>query len=165
MKLISFFLIFLFLVSCKDKEPVKIAEVPKMEVTKEGKIFPIDSAKIGAIKDSSVIFFYNAIQNKTFWLTDLNRKNIVTLFNNVQNEGLFTKDFDLKKIQNSEEKIDNLSKSALINYDILLTENLSRYIQKVSKGNLDPNKLYSNWELKEKKERLLIKLKKLLIMS
>jgi len=31
----------------------------------------------------------------------------------------------------------------------LLTENLSRYVQKVSKGSLDPNKLYTNWELKE----------------
>ncbi|MDO9137303.1 MAG: L,D-transpeptidase family protein, partial [Lutibacter sp.] len=31
------------------------------------------------------------------------------------------------------------------------TENLSRYVQKVSKGNLNPNKLYSNWELKENK--------------
>ncbi|MDO9038720.1 MAG: L,D-transpeptidase family protein, partial [Lutibacter sp.] len=50
-----------------------------------------------------------------------------------------------------EENLSNLSNSELADYDILLTENLSRYVQKVSKGNLNPNKLYSNWELKENK--------------
>ncbi|MGV8946269.1 MAG: L,D-transpeptidase family protein [Lutibacter sp.] len=163
MKLIAAFLIFFFLISCKDKKPIKIVEVPKIEITKEGKIIPIDSTKINAIKDSSVMAFYNAIQNKTFWLTNLNRKNIVTLFNNLQNEGLFPKDFDLKKIQNSEKIFDSLTDSKLVDYDILLTENLSRYVQKVSKGNLNPKKLYSNWELKENNinfEELLLNFRK-----
>ena len=163
MKLIAAFLIFFFLISCKDKKPIKIVEVPKIEVTKEGKIIPIDSTKIGAIKDSSVLAFYNAIQNKTFWLTDLNRKNIVRLFNHVQSEGLFPKDFDLKKIQASEKLFDSLTDSKLVEYDILLTENLSRYVQKVSKGSLNPKKLYSNWELKENNinfEELLLNFQK-----
>ncbi|NEW79406.1 MAG: L,D-transpeptidase family protein [Gelidibacter sp.] len=141
----------LLLISCKEKVPPKVVLIPKIEITKAGKIIPIDSAKIASLKDSSVISFYHTNQNKTFWLANSNRENIIALFNTVNQEGLFPKDFDLKKIQNSEEKIDNLSNSALIDYDILLTENLSRYIQKVSKGNLNPNKLYSNWELKENK--------------
>jgi murein L,D-transpeptidase YcbB/YkuD len=139
----------IFLISCKEKEPPKIVLLPKIEITEAGKIIPIDSAKIARIKDSSVIAFYNAVQNKTFWLADSSRKNTIELLNNVEADGLFPKNFDLKKIQNSEENIYNLSDSQLVDYDILLTENLSLYVQKVSKGSLNPNKLYKNWDLKE----------------
>ena len=151
MKLISVFFIIIHLISCEQKVQSKIVQLPKIEITEAGKIIPIDSAKIAKIKDSSVIAFYQANQNKTFWIIDPSRKNIVALFNNVQEDGLFPKDFDLKKIQNSEENLSNLSNSELADYDILLTENLSRYVQKVSKGNINPNKLYSNWDLKENK--------------
>jgi murein L,D-transpeptidase YcbB/YkuD len=82
-------------------------------------------------------------------MLDTHRENITALFKYLEQDGLFPKDFDLKKIQHSEENLANLSNSELVDYDILLTENLSRYIQKVSKGNLNPNKLYDNWDLKE----------------
>ncbi|MBK5210611.1 MAG: L,D-transpeptidase family protein [Flavobacteriaceae bacterium] len=150
MRSIAVFFIFALLISCKEKvSPPKVVLIPEIEITEAGKIIPIDSVNIDRIKDSSVIAFYQANQNKTFWLTNPSRKNLVTLFMNVQKDGLFPKDFDLKKIENSEENLSNLSNSALIDYDILLTENLSLYVQKVSKGSLNPNKLYSNWELKE----------------
>ena len=164
MKLISVFFILLHLISCEEKvQPPKIVQLPKIEITEAGKIITIDSAKIAKIKDSSVIAFYQANLNNTFWLTDSNRKNINTLFNNLEEDGLFPKDFDIKKIENSEKNFENLTNSALADYDILLTENLSRYIQKVSKGSLNPNKLYGNWALKENKinfETLLLNFQK-----
>jgi murein L,D-transpeptidase YcbB/YkuD len=149
MKSIYVFFMLIFLISCKEKESPKIVLLPKIEVSEAGKIIPIDSAKIASLKDSSVIAFYNTVQNKTFWLADSTRTKIVSLFNHVQDDGLFPKDFDLKKIQKSEENIDNLSDSQLVDYDILLTKNLSLYVQKVSKGSLNPGKLYKNWDLKE----------------
>lgn len=149
MKAISLFLALFILMSCVQKVPPKIVELPKIKITAAGKIIPIDSIKIAKIKDSSVLDFYNRTENKTFWLADSSRIKIISLFNNVQEDGLFPKDFDLKKIQNSEENIASLSDSKLVDYDILLTENLSRFIQKVSKGSLNPNKLYRNWDLKE----------------
>ncbi|MDT8416689.1 MAG: L,D-transpeptidase family protein [Lutibacter sp.] len=150
MKLIYQFLIFLLLISCQEKvQPPKVVLLPKIEITEAGKIIPVDSVKIAKIKDSSVITFYEANQNNTFWLTNFNRKNITDLFKNIERDGLFPKDFDLKKIEKSEDNFENLTDSKLIDYDILLTQNLSFYIKKVSKGNLNPNKLYSNWELNE----------------
>ena len=139
----------LILSSCKEKVSPKVSPIPKIEITEAGKIIPIDSSKIGRIKESSVIAFYNTNKNYTFWMLDTHRENITALFKNLEQDGLFPKDFDLKKIQHSEENLANLSNSELVDYDILLTENLSRYIQKVSKGNLNPNKIYSNWELKK----------------
>lgn len=150
MKAISaFFLMLLLLISCKEKVPPSVVLIPKIEIMEAGKIIHIDSSKIDRIKDSSVVSFYHATQNKTFWISDPSRKNVVALFKNVHEDGLFPKDFDLKKIQHSEENLANLSNSELVDYDILLTENLNRYVQKVSKGSLNPNILYGNWELNE----------------
>lgn len=149
MKAISLFLTLFILISCEQKVQPKIVQHPKIVITKAGKIITIDSVIIAKIKDSSVIAFYQANQNNTFWLIDSTRKNITALFDNLEQDGLFPKDFDLKNIENSEDNFENLSDSKLIDYDILLTENLSRYVQKVSKGSLNPNILYSNWELKE----------------
>ncbi|MBK5209041.1 MAG: L,D-transpeptidase family protein [Flavobacteriaceae bacterium] len=149
MKLISVFFMLILLISCKEKVPPKVIMIQKIEITEAGKIIPIDSARIASIKDSSIMAFYNAIQNKTFWMKDSTRIKTISLFKHVEEDGLFPKEFDLKKIQNSEENIENLSNSDLVDYDILLTENLIRYVQKVSKGSLNPNKLYKNWELKE----------------
>lgn len=149
MKLSAVFFILILLISCEEKVQPKIVLLPKIEITETGKIIPIDSVKMASLKDSSIIAFYNAVQNKTFWLANSTRIKIISLFNHVQDDGLFPKDFDLKKIHKSEENIDNLSDSELVDYDILLTENLNLYVQKVSKGSLNPNKLYSNWDLKE----------------
>ncbi|OGS74486.1 MAG: hypothetical protein A3F91_01680 [Flavobacteria bacterium RIFCSPLOWO2_12_FULL_35_11] len=160
MKAIFLCLVLFILISCKEKvQPPQVVLLPKIKITEAGKIIPIDSAKIAKIKDSSVIAFYQANQNNTFWLIDSNRKNITALFDNLEQDGLFPKDFDLKKIENSEDNFENLTDPKLIDYDILLTENLSRYVQKVSKGSLNPNKFYSNWDLKENN----INFKKLLI--
>ncbi|MHB1108339.1 MAG: L,D-transpeptidase scaffold domain-containing protein, partial [Lutibacter sp.] len=113
----------LILTSCKEKVSPKVSPIPKIEITEAGKIIPIDSSKKGRIKDSSVIAFYSTNKNYTFWMLDAHRENIKALFNNLEQDGLFPKDFDLKKIQHSEENLTNLSNSELVDYDILLTEN------------------------------------------
>lgn len=152
MKAISLCLMLFILTACEKKvQPPKVVLLPISEITEDGRVIPVDSARIAKIKDSGVIAFYQANLNNTFWMTDSNRENITAFFNNLEQEGLFPEDFDLKKIAHSEENFENLSDSKLTDYDILLTENLSRYIQKVSKGSLNPNKLYKNWELKENK--------------
>ncbi len=149
MKIISYFLIFFLLISCEERKQNSTIQAPNIEITKKSRIILIDSAKIAAIKDTLLLTFYNANNNKTFWVGDSIRKKILPLLNNVAQEGLFPKNFDLKKINSFEKNIDSLSDISIVDYDILLTQNLSRYIQKVSKGSLDPKSLYDNYDLKE----------------
>jgi len=163
MKIFSFFCACIVLISCEEKAPPQAKLIPKIEITAKDSIISIDSAKINHLKDSSIIAFYHAIENKTFWLANTYRKNLISLIATADKEGLFLSDFDLDKIQDSEKNIDNLTDDTLIDYDILLTKNLNRYIQKASKGDLNPNELYTNWELKENKinvEELLLNFQK-----
>ena len=163
MKIFIVFFIFIFFTSCEEKAPPKVVLIPKIEITVQGKIIPIDSARITKIKDSSVIAFYNSNQNKTFWVANSSRNNVISLLNNLAQEGISYKDFNLKKIENSEGNIAKLTDAALVDYDILLTENLSLYVKKVSEGSLNPEGLYSNWDLKKNDinfEELLINFQK-----
>ncbi|MDP2088217.1 MAG: L,D-transpeptidase family protein [Flavobacteriaceae bacterium] len=142
-------MIFILLISCKKEKPAEIIQPPKIEITEAGKIIPIDAVAIAAINDSCVINFYKTNHNKTFWLADANRKKLLALFNSIEDEGLFKEDFDFKKIQISEKSIHQSSDYDLVLYDLLLTENLHRFIQQAAKGNLYPKQLYTDWELKE----------------
>ena len=76
MKIFIVFFIFIFFTSCEEKAPPKVVLIPKIEITVQGKIIPIDSARITKIKDSSVIAFYNTSQNKTFWLANSSRNKL-----------------------------------------------------------------------------------------
>ncbi len=149
MKIVSTFLILFLLISCEEKKQIATNQIPVIKTVKERKIISIDSTQLNGIKDTLVLAFYSANNDKTFWIGDSIRKKILPLLNNVAQEGLFTKGFDLKRINKFETKNDSLSDADLVTYDILLTQNLSRYVQKVSKGKLNPNKLYTDWDLKE----------------
>lgn len=149
------FLLFLALVliSCNDGKNKKIDEdtTPTVTLTKEGKILAIDSTVLHKSKDSTVIDFYHSNNNKTFWLAFNCRESLIDELKNVEDEGLNRADFDLKKIIKFENTIGALSDKALIEYDILLTENLSKYVKKVANGTLSPKELYKDWDLKDSK--------------
>lgn len=149
MRLFVILLLFGLFFSCKERIKPPIVQTPIVELPKKPSFFPIDTAELANQKDSLVIAFYRNNNNKTFWLGDSIRKKIVLLINNVASEGLFVKDFDIKGINSYEQNIDSLKDSILVKYDLLLTKNLNTYIQKVTKGDLNPKSLYSDWELKE----------------
>ena len=137
------------LVSCK-KEP-KESLPTAVTLTEEGKIFAIDPDLFLKDLDSSVIKFYQNNQNKTFWMDFNCRESLISLFKNAAEEGLNPADFESKKMDRLEQSAGNLSNKELINYDVLLTENLDRYIHKIAFGTLNPKELYDDWDLKPSK--------------
>ncbi len=153
MNIKSIFLLILIctltILSCKKKPEIEIVKEVKIEETEAGKIIPLDSTSRAILNDSLAIKFYAANDNRTFWISNYSRDNLLNTLKNAEKEGLNTADFDLQKIQNKEDSIKLLSDSALISYDYLLTQNLIKYIHKTAQGTLDPKELYSDWELKE----------------
>ncbi|MDP3353659.1 MAG: L,D-transpeptidase family protein [Flavobacteriaceae bacterium] len=159
MKSIYFFILFIFLISCRKENPPQIIQIPKIEITPKGKILLIDSLQLSTIKDSIILDFYKTNNNRTYWLNQNSREKVIKLLNNVNQEGLFLQDFDIKKINNTEKNVHQLTDEELINYDILLTQNLNQFIKKVAIGSINPKKLYKDWDLKENN----INLKELLL--
>lgn len=161
MKKIYLLLLVILLFSCTEQKKINTVaqKLPPLEITDEGKILAIDSTRLISTKDSIIIAFYEANQNRTFWLAFNCRESLLNLINNVEEEGLNPKDFEIKKINKLEKTILYLSDKELIDYDLLLTQNLKKFIVKTAKGSLNPKDLYKNWDLKENK----IDIKKLLL--
>lgn len=148
MKKFYFLIIFLWFVSCKKEKPAEQKQTPKIEITQMGKIIRIDSVQLSVVKDSAILNFYQKNNNQTFWLANINREKLRNLLSAVEEEeGLFKNDFDLEKIQQLEQTIFQLSDDDLVQYDLLLTENLNRFIHKTAFGKLQPKKLYNDWDL------------------
>ena len=132
MKHFYLLLFVLLLISC-DKKKKPDSSNPKpvaVEVTDEGKVLAIDSTYLSKKNDSILVAFYQANDNKTFWLAFNCRESLLTVLKNVEEEGLNSKDFDLKKIGKLEKSIPTLSDKELIDFDFLLTQNLKKYVEK-----------------------------------
>lgn len=142
----------LLLIACNKKKILDSNKnLPLVEITDEGKVLVIDSTFISKANDSIIATFYELNENRTFWLACYNRESLITILNSVEKEGLNSEDFDLKRIIKLEKSIATLSNIELIDYDVLLTKNLKKYIEKTAKGSLNPKELYKDWDLKENK--------------
>jgi len=148
MKKVTFFLFLFLLITCEERSKEVPFSTPKSKRSTVSRIIDVDLDRLASLNDSLLLAFYKKNNYKTFWLSDSIRHKLLLLLNKLPQEGLFPKDFDLNRINRYETIILNLPDTSLVAYDILLTANLSRYIQKISKGSLDPNKLYDNWDLK-----------------
>jgi len=163
MKNVCIFLMLFLLISCEERNQNKTVQAPK--ITSASVVSPIqlDTTQLAVIKDSLVLLFYKKNQKKTFWITDSIRKKVVYLLQNVASDGLLPKEYNLNQILGYEAHYKSLADSAKVSYDILLTQNLNRYIHQITSGRLDPKNLYHNWDLKENKinyKELLLQFKK-----
>ncbi|GGD87877.1 L,D-transpeptidase family protein [Planktosalinus lacus] len=156
------------LFACKDgikveTMPEKTFEEIKLKIPKENKIkqHSMDSTSFAVIKDSIILSFYQKNNLKTFWVSDVVRGNLLQTLYNLEDEGLFKSHFPLDSIDKQEQNITNLSDNDLVNYDILLTETLLKYLIKVSRGSIQPNKFYNDYTLNENSFDYLTVLKKL----
>ena len=145
-----FILILVFLISCKkENTPVLAGTKSVLDVFQNTKI-GIDSLLISKYKSKDLMLFYKNYNLETVWQSIDHRKIIIQEIANADIEGLNPKDYNIEKLLDYENKINNLSENELVAYDILLTNSLQKYLIHVVKGKLSPRKLYDDWDLKEK---------------
>ncbi|KFF06723.1 L,D-transpeptidase family protein [Flavobacterium reichenbachii] len=154
MKKIYFLLLLSIIISCKDDKPKIIPAakkaVPTIILTDERKV-SIDTAKINSFKSETLKQFYNSSGNKTVWGNLKKRTYILSLLKNSEALGLNPDDYKSSKLEQLEKRIASLKDVDLATYDILLTYNFELYLTHLYKGKLDPKKLYTDWDLEEKK--------------
>ncbi|MES2544977.1 MAG: L,D-transpeptidase family protein [Bacteroidota bacterium] len=145
----KFFLI-LFLacfISCK-KEADKKPNPKKIEKQNDTEAFDIENSKIKEAKSKLLVSFYESKNNKTVWLSPKKRKVVLDELNNSFQEGLNPNDYEVSVLNAFEKRKSALTKAEWIEYDLLLTNKLKDYVFHLSRGKLNPQKLYDNWDLK-----------------
>ena len=147
-------LVFFCLIACKKEIPdVKVISKPKIikrDTITEGKILQIDTTLYPKFESPILVSFYKTYNDETVWQSSKNRKFILSELNNSENEGLNPVDYRVKKLNDFEKKFSGLSDKEMVDYDLLLTYNLQKYIWHISQGKLNPKALYPDWDLKSK---------------
>ena len=87
------------------------------------------------------------------------RKQIISVLKKSAEEGLNPLNYQIETLEQFEKKSASFSNNDWVEFDNLLTSNLEKYILHLTNGQLNPRKLYRNWDLKENK----IDLKQLLL--
>jgi murein L,D-transpeptidase YcbB/YkuD len=154
MKQLLLLILIVFMVSCKDetvkKTPPKKVDVIKRDKPYEGKIIKIDTSLYAKFESKVLVDFYAKYNHETVWQSTEFRKIVLSEFKNAENEGLFPDDYRFEKLNKLETKINKLSDKELVDYDLLLTYNLQKYIWHISQGKLNPKGIYGDWDLKTK---------------
>jgi murein L,D-transpeptidase YcbB/YkuD len=116
------------------------------------KSIAIDSLFIQKFGNPLLNSFYKTNNNQAVWLKSATTRNflLITLYSCAE-DGLDPKEFECQKLAAYETKFDSLSNSELIEYDVLLTRKLQKYVAQLTNGKLSPKTLYRDWDLKENK--------------
>lgn len=110
----------------------------------------IDSLVINNRNNVDLKIFYAKYDNETVWIDKKQRDFILNEISICENEGLQPTDYKFMELQFYENKYDTLSNQHLIDYDLLLTQNVQAYINHISNGKLNPKYIYKDWDLKAK---------------
>ena len=150
----KFYLVFIFLILIfwnKSILKYSIFKTAVYEFSPNNKSSVIDSTLILNTHNNLLIDFYRKNNFELVWNSKSDRDILIQEIANSENEGLEPKDYNLEALLNFEGKRETLSDSLIINYDIALTLSAQKLISHLSKGKLNPKKLYRNWDLEEKK--------------
>ncbi|RZJ30228.1 MAG: peptidoglycan-binding protein, partial [Flavobacterium sp.] len=139
------------LACCKKHKPdaAPLAKPKEMKFKKQVRGFLIDSSDLAANKDSMLVDFYRLNGFETVWNEVEIRKALISvLAKSGDEEGLNPKDYSVARLQAFEKNIQLLTPERKIDYDILLTKAMRRYIRHLWRGKLNPNAIYRTWDIK-----------------
>ena len=108
----------------------------------------IDSTLLAPFSNSELTSFYRINDFKTVWNSSGHRKLVSTILSKADEEGLNPEDYQGATLSEIESRFANLNDSELVNYDILMTLSVQKYISRLNSGKLNPKTLYDDWDLK-----------------
>ncbi len=150
-----FLILALAVIGCKNEVPkpkaIPLIQTVKRAAVTEGRILKIDTALYAKFDRQVLSAFYNHFAHETVWQSSNIRKIILNELAQASQEGLNPEDYKVKKLYDFEKRFGLLSDKEMVNYDLLLTHNLQKYIKHISQGRLNPMALYKDWELNPKK--------------
>jgi L,D-transpeptidase YcbB len=149
MKQCYLFLILNLFISCKKENSILANTKPILEIF-GGKKIKIDTLLISKLNNKDLMIFYKDNNLETVWQSSDKRNIVISKLLKSDESGLNPKNYDVEKLKDFENKYDNLLDNELVEYDILLSNNIQKYINNLYKGKLNPKKLYNDYDLKEK---------------
>ena len=146
MKKFTLFVTLFVIVSCKKDGSAQGIDSLSIFSSK----ISIDTSTIASYKSELLKSFYADKGNKTIWHETEKRNHAMQILKKSFTKGLNPEDYFYGLLEIKEKYIKNLTEKELINFDVMLSCGLQRYISDVSNGKLTPRFIYKDWDLKEK---------------
>ena len=147
-------LLFVVFMSCKNsKKEVFEESEDYFDTVRKVTIHAIPEDLL-ADKSDSIKSFYKLFENHEIWIDRENREDLISQIEKTKEEGLNPEDYNINKIFRLELRIDSLQLEEKLAYDILLTQTYEKLCNQSYRGKLNPNDVYNNWDLFEKKHSI-----------
>ena len=153
MKKFCIFIVLLFVVfmSCKNsKKEVFVESEDYFDTIRKVTVHAIPEDLL-ADKTDSIRSFYKQFNNHEIWVDRENREDLISQIEKTKFEGLNPEDYNINKIFQLELRTDSLQLEEKLAYDILLTQTYEKLTNHYYRGKLNPNDVYDNWDLFDKK--------------
>jgi murein L,D-transpeptidase YcbB/YkuD len=151
MKPIYLLLPFIILICCKKSISEKTSDNASfVDVSFLNSSIKIDSTLLYTFKNPDLVAFYKNYDNETVWSSKENRNIVLNEFKDSTNEGLLPNDYNYDTLAAFENQYNNLEESKLVEYDLLFTLSVQKYISHIYKGKIVPKTTSGDWDLKEK---------------
>ena len=150
MKKITLILFIFFLISCKKEPKPFVFDNKIIKDTIHNVIIRPIHPDLLTEKSDSIQLYYQKLNFHEIWYLDENRKDLINEIKFCFQEGLNPNDYQLKIIEELENKRAKLNDDEIISYDILLTENFEKLANHLHKGKLNPKDLYADSDLQPK---------------
>lgn len=156
MNKIYFLLVVVFISSCEKKTTTisKNSEASIVDFSMFDTNIKIDSTLIINQNNENLRLFYRKFNYETVWLSEENRKNIISQISISDEDGLDLEDYNFSKLNALETRYHSLSEEELITYDILMTTSFYNLVSHLHKGKLQPKNVYTDWDLEAKKTNI-----------
>lgn len=153
MKKICIFVVLLFVVfmSCKNSKKEVFEESEDYFDTVRKVTIHAMPEDLLADKSDSIRSYYKLFENHEIWVDRENREDLIFQIEKTKNEGLNPEDYNINKIFQLELRTDSLQLEEKLAYDILLTQTYEKLCNHYYRGKFDPNEVYDNWDLFDKK--------------
>ncbi|HEX9980057.1 MAG TPA: L,D-transpeptidase family protein [Flavobacterium sp.] len=109
----------------------------------------VDSTTVIRYNNPLLLAFYRKTGFETSWDKDENRQALISIIYESARDGLNPEDYNIGNIILTERTFIRLSEAEKTEYDILLTISAQKYLRHLTKGKLNPKKIYHNWDLPE----------------
>ncbi|RYG27412.1 MAG: hypothetical protein EOO01_41390, partial [Chitinophagaceae bacterium] len=140
----------LLLWNCREKKP---ATVPQSAPVDERTVGPVsfDSARLSVHKYKPLHNFYALKGFRTFWEDKKSRTHAIKVLADSYKLGFNPDSFHYSKICGFEKKYETLSDDSRVDYDVLLTYSIRKYLEAVNEGQTDIRKTKWNWAMHRRK--------------
>jgi murein L,D-transpeptidase YcbB/YkuD len=147
-----YFIIPLIIFICCKKSTLERTSIdnPFLNVSFLNNSVNIDSTLITNFNNPNLTAFYKNYSYETVWTNEDNRSIVLNEFKNTTNEGLLPNDYNYDKLSSLNSNYNNLDNIKLVEFDLLFTQSIQKYLSHIYKGKIAPKAIYDDWDLKDK---------------